>query len=132
MSVNNYQSLPRYGYPLRFRSATLSILRKIRVAGLLAMPRMRFEWVWTPQTIFSAITALSIIIGLVGMFFKVQHDIDQAKNDVRELKIAQNALLQSNIMSIERLSKVETMVQMMLPSLRRIEDHQIRELAPAR
>lgn len=90
------------------------------------MPRVEWEWRFNPQIIISGLNFLVLFLGVVGLWFKMQADVSAARETIGELKAATQELVKANALQGERLTKVETKLEVVLPSLQRIEERQIR------
>lgn len=84
--------------------------------------KLRWEWTFSPQTIFAALNFIVLFLGVVGLWFKMQADVTAAKDTVSELKTAVTQLVQSQTAMVERMSKVETKVDIMLPLIQRTNE----------
>lgn len=88
------------------------------------MPNVQWKWEIGPQVVVSTANFLVLLLGVIGLWFKMQADVAAAKDAVTELRLAFTSMREAQASSTERLVKVETKVDIILPSLQRIELNQ--------
>ena len=85
------------------------------------MPQVQWEWKLTPQILVSLANFLLMAVGVVGIFVKMQADIQTARDAVGKLEILIATMREGQTTMVERVTKVETKVDIMLPAIQRIE-----------
>lgn len=73
------------------------------------------------RTLFAGAQLVAIIVAIFGGFVKLQFDLDAQKQLVAKLETAIMSLRDTQRNAAERLTRVETKVDLMLPTLQRIE-----------
>ena len=89
------------------------------------MPDLKWEWRVGPHTILSLAQLFAIIVAVIGGFLKMQSDLDQSKLTITELRSIVASVRESQGTQAERITRVETKVDIILPSLQRIEARQM-------
>lgn len=88
------------------------------------MPTLHWEWKLTPQIVVSVANLLVMLVGVVGIFLKMQSDIGTAREAVTELKAIVVTMREGQALTDGRLIRLETQVGIMLPTVQRIEQNQ--------
>ncbi len=97
------------------------------------MPHIQWEWKIGPQTMISAAMLAAMVIGGIKFFFDVETDVRLGQVQVSflqtqntELRTAVTALLQSQIQTTGELANTKAKVDVILPTVQRIEDFLLR------
>lgn len=85
------------------------------------MPNVKWEWSFGPQVLISIANFLVLMVGVVGLFYKMQADIASQRDTVSELKLAVRSFEQGQLRFSERLTAVETKTDIIMPAILRIE-----------
>ncbi|MCL4712149.1 MAG: hypothetical protein KJZ73_12980 [Pseudorhodoplanes sp.] len=85
------------------------------------MPQVEWEWKFSPQTVLSALNLAVILVGVIGLFYKMQSDLTVAKENVLRLEAVVTSLNVKQSELSERSAKTETKVDIILPTVQRIE-----------
>ena len=90
------------------------------------MPGVQWEWKFTPQIIVSGVNLLLMGVGVIGIFIKMQADVSNARDAVTELKQIVVTMREGQALTSDRLTRLETRVDIILPAVQRIEQNQRR------
>jgi hypothetical protein len=93
------------------------------------MPQVKWEWSFSPQTVISLANFMVIVVGCVGLFYKMQSDLQVAKDNMVRLEQMVFAITSKQADMAERTAKVETKVDIILPAVQRVEQN-LRMAAP--
>jgi CHASE3 domain sensor protein len=85
------------------------------------MPSIQWEWKLTPQILVSFANLLVLSIGVVGVFYKLQADVSATQEAVKELRELTKTARESQTIISERLVKVETKMDFIIPILQNIK-----------
>lgn len=91
------------------------------------MPEIKWEWRIGPQTLLSLAQLVAIIVAIIGGFMKMQADISASQQTVTKLESLVSSIRDAQSNQSERVTRVETKVDLIFPTLQRIEARQIRD-----
>ena len=91
------------------------------------MPEIKWEWKIGPATIVSLAQLVAIVVAVVGGFMKMQADLDASRQTIAKLESLVTSVQGNQISQSERVTRVETKVDMIFPALQRIETRQLRD-----
>ena len=95
------------------------------------LPDIKWEWRIGPQTALSLAQLIAIIVAIFGGFLKMQGDLEAQRESVTQLKVLVGTIQRSQSERADRLTRVETKVDLILPALSDIQ-HRIEKITPAR
>lgn len=95
--------------------------------GTIQVPDLKWEWRVGPQTLLSLLQLIAIVVAVIGGFLKMQADLDSSSKTISELKSLVSTMQTAQINQAERVTRVETKVDLIFPALQRIESRQLRE-----
>jgi len=98
--------------------------------GTIQVPDLKWEWRVGPQTLLSLLQLVAIVVAVIGGFLKMQADLDSSSKTISELKSLVATMQTSQFNQAERVTRVETKVDLIFPALQRIESRQLREKEP--
>jgi Tfp pilus assembly protein PilN len=97
----------------------------------MTIPEINWEWKISPGTIIGAVQLLAIVIAIGGGFIKMQADLNAQQLTIAKLESLIASVREVQIGQNERVTRVETKVDIILPTLMRIESRQLaREYIP--
>jgi len=96
------------------------------------MPQVQWEWKLTPQILVSMANLLVLSIGVIGVFYKLQADVVATQEAVKELRDMTKTTRESQATVSERLVKVETKMDFIIPILQDIKAKSDQRPPPAR
>lgn len=82
---------------------------------------LQWEWKLTPQILVSVANLLVLSIGVIGVFYKLQADVAATQENVKELREMTKIARESQAIVSERLVKVETKVDFIIPIIQDIK-----------
>lgn len=92
------------------------------------MPEVKWEWKIGPSTLLQFAQLVAIIVAIFGGFLKMQSDINAQRESIetqRQALSRTNALITSmetaQSRTTERVTRVETKVDLILPTLQEIQ-----------
>lgn len=91
----------------------------------IEMPDLKWEWRIGPQTILSVAQLVAIVVAVIGGFLKMQSDLDQSRITISKLEAIVASVKDSQSTQSERITRVETKVDIILPAIQRIESRQM-------
>lgn len=94
--------------------------------GSIQVPDLKWEWRIGPQTLLSLLQLIAIVVAVIGGFLKMQADLDSSSKTISELKSLVATMQTAQTSQAERVTRVETKVDLIFPALQRIESRQLR------
>jgi hypothetical protein len=94
--------------------------------GTIQVPDLKWEWRIGPQTLLSLLQLIAIVVAVIGGFLKMQADLDSSSKTISELKSLVATMQTAQVNQAERVTRVETKVDLIFPALQRIESRQLR------
>lgn len=98
------------------------------------MPEIKWEWKLGPQLVVSLANFFVLMVGVIGLFVKMQSDIEvgqkamqEARKTIVKLELLVSTMQAAQAQMGERTAKLEAQVQIVLNSLQRIESRQMRD-----
>jgi hypothetical protein len=94
------------------------------------MPTITWEWKISPMTVLAGLQLLGIIVAIIGGFYKMQADKDAQAATIAQLR--DNVTTEQTLLYAQgdRLTRVETKVDMMLPTIQEIQSILTKEHPP--
>lgn len=93
------------------------------------MPEVKWEWRIGPSTVLGFAQLIAIIVAIFGGFLKMQGDIEAQHKNLTQLKVLVSTMERAQALQAERVTRVETKVDLILPALIEIQ-RQIRGGGP--
>jgi Tfp pilus assembly protein PilN len=84
------------------------------------MPKVRWEWKIGPQTLIGIAQLVAIIVAVIGGFVKMQADIQASNTTIAQLQTIVSSIKDAQARQSDRITRVETKVDLMLPAMREI------------
>lgn len=91
----------------------------------LPVPEIKWEWRMGPSTILAAAQLAAIIVAIFGGFLKMQSDLEGQRVTVSKLELLIASMKDAQFAQSERVTRVETKMDIILPSIQRIEARQM-------
>lgn len=91
-------------------------------------PKTSEQWYKVSQIIIGTANLIMMLLGIIGVWFRVSADLDVAKNDIKEMKASITLLAGAQSAALERLTRTETKVDLLFQ--RRQQDGQGRDGGP--
>lgn len=91
-----------------------------------AMPEVKWEWRIGPGTILQLVQLVAIIVAIFGGFMKMQSDLEAQHETITQLQTIVKTVSNAQLVQAERVTRVETKVDLILPTLQDI----LRRLKP--
>jgi hypothetical protein len=95
----------------------------------MRMSSLQWEWKIGPQTIVAAVNLLVMSAGIIGIFVRLEADVQVAQQDVRlskeqvlELRSSVNAVAEAQNRQAVDAAGVKAKVDLMLPMIEKIGD----------
>jgi len=85
------------------------------------MPQVSWEWKFGPASLLATAQFLVLVVGVGIVWGKADSEREAAHLTVTELKAIVSGLSAAQASANERVTKVETKVDLMLPAIQRIE-----------
>lgn len=95
--------------------------------GTIQVPDLKWEWRIGPQTLIAIAQLVAIIVAVIGGFLKMQADLDSSRRTIDKLETLVTSVQSAQGNQAERITRVETKVDLLFPALQRIEGRQLRD-----
>lgn len=89
------------------------------------VPELKWEWKVWPSTILAAVQLVAIIVAVAVGFTKMQYDNESQKVTNGKFEILISSMRDAQMSQSERITRVETKMDIIIPSIQRIEARQI-------
>lgn len=87
------------------------------------MPDVKWEWRVGPHTVIAIVQLVVIAVAVLGGFLKMQSDLENQRDTITQLRSLVASVQNAQSAQADRVTRVETKVDMMLPMLQRIDSN---------